>query len=235
MRANFTLIELLVVIAIIAILASILLPALNKARDRATATQCLNTLKGFGSANIMYADSNSDWSVPVSYGPSGADRKGYNWNSDFRKNLGVNPDVSSTTRVPKGFICPKAIYAQNSASPFGYMMDWSYGLNYTMSTGYIGFSAEFRGFKTGMVKRPSAKIQFADSTDYWINYGEREGYTQSGGESGNGSADRGSGARIAYRHDLKANVVFWDGHATPVPSAVLISRGGPWDLSKDSQ
>ena len=63
-RKIFTLIELLVVIAIIAILAGMLLPALNSARKMAVSTKCINNLHQCYLVFVAYADDNNDWIPP---------------------------------------------------------------------------------------------------------------------------------------------------------------------------
>lgn len=128
-RNGFTLIELLVVVAIIALLISILLPSLSRAREIAKRTVCASNLGGIGRGIKVYANDNDDWYPAARFKPSSAGSDQNDHEVTFITKLSVNYDISSGettieatqhpsrslfllvingTCTPKQFVCPSS-------------------------------------------------------------------------------------------------------------------------------
>ncbi len=94
-RKQFALIELLVVIAIIAILPSLLLPALSQARGKERSMLCLSNLKQLGGAFASYTGDINDWLVPTRYSATG-------WSDPWVLFIGVDYLNQRLPSTPKG-------------------------------------------------------------------------------------------------------------------------------------
>jgi len=129
-RRGFTLIELLVVIAIIAILAAILFPVFNRARESARRAKCLSNLRQFASAFMMYAQANNDRypTTEIQNWPFG------DWN-DYRATRGPRL-LMPYIRNREVFFCPSNTFFTPSSpywrenDPNSYWMGYCYWANY---------------------------------------------------------------------------------------------------------
>ncbi|MBE6366261.1 MAG: DUF1559 domain-containing protein [Lentisphaerae bacterium] len=223
-RDRFTLIELLVVIAIIAILAAILLPALNSARMRGHTASCVSQLKQIGTAMLSYIDDNDD------YIPYGQDRA--SGVSGWRYMGGAGAPAWFCRLAPYVGLQAQGYDKIQNAEPgiiFDCPQDDGYEykdkryVNYAAST-YLAErasdSAGVRNAKINQILFPSSKFFVIDVKKNiepaWL-------------------FDPFSSAFVSDRHNNATNCLYFDGHVETKDYKRVYDLGktyfwrGPWD------
>ena len=215
----FTLIELLIVIAIIAILAGMLLPALNAAREKARAIKCAGNLKQYGMAIAMYAHTYQDYLLiqnPVNH-KTGTIGYIYQWGGYIQTELMPKMREADWKAGRSINSCPSR-NKNYGAALTGYEQE---AISYAHNTLALGSQAQGANpdatHKMSRLKQPAFYVGFCDSEVWCI------------GSSGVLAKGRWNGSKeydyVSFRHGNRSNAVFIDGHAAPL-SALRELRAG---------
>jgi prepilin-type N-terminal cleavage/methylation domain-containing protein/prepilin-type processing-associated H-X9-DG protein len=247
-RSAFTLIELLVVISIIAILASMLLPAIGMIRESARQMSCANNQRQFQMAQLTYA---TDWDGLTVYGYTGGGGTRYRvvWNQlsgftdllDVRRKQYANPVTNAATQTTSvdGNItqvwsakvgCPSLDPAQQVTNNFAV---GPYGMNNPGRKVWINNAdgtGLFATFPLSKVKRGAAKVAWGETSGTTIGYVLRDSGTDplTGQTFLITATELGvqTWGSIIARHRNKLNVTYWDGHGGSLKMSDLIQDSG---------
>lgn len=197
---KFTLIELLVVIAIIAILAAILLPALQSARQRGVAINCVSMRKQVGAWVFQYTETYNGTMMPTYWGDGDTNAK-RRWYSALAASGSKWAPITQWNRLDQHFGCPAT---KNNSTPY--------------KGSSITYNNEFSGVKLAQIKSPGAKFIITDANTGFYFSKKYPISQQIYSATGN---DRGY---YPYHNKLKdGTMLYGDGHADLVRLTEMIT------------